>query len=50
LRLPSGRTATVSPDSEQEEVVPRHRRRHFIQRDEMLGPPPESAPDDFPND
>jgi hypothetical protein len=50
LRLPSGRTATVSPDSDQEEFTPRRHRRRFPSRDEMYGPPPGSQPDYYPND
>ena len=50
LRLPSGRTATVSPDSGEDEFTPRRRRRPSIGRDEMLGSPPGLAPDYFPND
>jgi hypothetical protein len=48
LRLPSGRTAIVAPD--EEEFTPRHRSRVLIDRDQMLGPPPGSGPDYFPND
>jgi len=48
LRLPSGRTAIVAPD--EEESVPRHRNRVYIDRDQMLGPPPGLGPDYFPND
>jgi hypothetical protein len=48
LRLPSGRTAIVAPD--EEESAPRHRRRVYIDRDQMLGPPPGFEPDYFPND
>jgi serine/threonine protein kinase len=47
LRLPSGRTAIVAPD---EESVPRHRNRVYIERDQMFGPPPGSGPDYFPDD
>jgi len=50
LRLPSGRTAFVAPDSDQEESMPRHHRRNFIGRDEMFAPPPQFEPDNFPND
>jgi len=47
LRLPSGRTAIVAPD---EDVVPRHRNRGFIDRDQMFGPPPGFGSDYFPGD
>lgn len=50
LRLPSGRTAFVAPDSGQEESMPRRHRRNFIGRDEMFPPPPQFEPDYFPND
>jgi hypothetical protein len=48
LRLPSGRTAIVAPD--EENTVPRHRNRVFIDRDQMFGPPPGFGPDYFPGD
>lgn len=48
LRLPSGRTAIVAPDDE--ESVPRHRNRVYIDRDQMFGPPPGVGPDYFPDD
>jgi serine/threonine protein kinase len=48
LRLPSGRTAIVAPD--EEGTVPRHRNRVYIDRDQMLGPPPGSGPDYYPGD
>jgi hypothetical protein len=48
LRLPSGRTAIVAPDDE--ESAPRHRNRVYIDRDQMLGPPPGFGPDHFPDD
>ncbi len=48
LRLPSGRTAIVAPDDE--ESVPRHRNRGYIDRDQMFGPPPGLGPDNFPDD
>jgi hypothetical protein len=50
LRLPSGRTAIIAPDSDQDEFVPRRHRRAYIGRDEMSGPPPQFEPDFFPND
>jgi hypothetical protein len=48
LRLPSGRTAIVAPDDE--ESVPRHRNRVYMDRDQMFGPPPGSGSDYFPDD
>ena len=48
LRLPSGRTAIVAPD--EEESVPRHRNRAYIDRDQMFGPPPGFGPEYFPDD
>jgi hypothetical protein len=48
LRLPSGRTAIVAPD--EEEFVPRHRNRVYIDRDQMFGPPPGFGPEYFPDD
>jgi serine/threonine protein kinase len=50
LRLPSGRTAFVAPDSDQEQSMPRRHRRNFIGRDEMFARPPQFEPDYFPND
>jgi hypothetical protein len=50
LRLPSGRTAIVSPDSEHDEFMPRRHRRAMIDRDERFGPPPGSEPDYYPGD
>jgi serine/threonine-protein kinase len=50
LRLPSGRTAIVSPDSEHEELMPRRHRRTVIERDEMFGRPPRFEPDYYPGD
>jgi hypothetical protein len=50
LRLPSGRTATVSPDGEQDEFTPRRHRRTVIERDEMFGRPPRFEPDYYPGD
>jgi serine/threonine protein kinase len=50
LRLPSGRTAIVAPDSDEGEFVPRRHRRVFTERDEMFAPPPRFAPDYFPYD
>ena len=48
LRLPSGRTAIVAPD--EEESVPRHRRRAYFDRDQMFGPPPGFGSEYFPGD
>ena len=50
LRLPSGRTAIVTPDSDQDEFTPRRHRRSVIDRDETFAPPPRFEPDYFPND
>jgi hypothetical protein len=51
LRLPSGRTRVVAPDSEEDQFVPRGRRRVFIERDEeTFVPPPRFAPDYSPDD
>ena len=48
LRLPSGRTGIVAPDSESE-FVPRRHRRAVREPDETFGPPPQFGPD-FPDD
>jgi serine/threonine protein kinase len=48
FRLPSGRTAIVAPD--EDNVVPRHRRRVLIDRDETFALPPGFEPDHFPDD
>lgn len=48
LRLPSGRTAIVAPD--EGESVPRHRKRAYIDRDQLYGPPPGFGPDYSPGD
>jgi serine/threonine protein kinase len=50
LRLPSGRTAIVAPDGEQDEFMPRRRSRPSVGRDEMLALPPQFGPDYFPYD
>jgi serine/threonine protein kinase len=50
LRLPSGRTAIVAPDSGEDQFVPRRHRRAIIERDEMFAPPPRFEPDYFPYD
>jgi serine/threonine-protein kinase len=50
LRLPSGRTAIVAPDSGEGEFLPRRHRRANIDRDEMFAPPPRVEPDYFPYD
>jgi serine/threonine protein kinase len=47
-RLPSGRTRIVAPDSDENQFVPRERRRAYIQRDQMFAPPPQFGPDYFP--
>jgi serine/threonine protein kinase len=39
LRLPSGRTAIVTPDSHEDEFVPRRHRRPSIERDDVFSPP-----------
>jgi len=50
-RLPSGRTRVVAPDSEEEQIMPRGRRRSLIERDqETFVPPPRFAPDYSPDD
>jgi serine/threonine protein kinase len=48
LRLPSGRTAIVAPD--EEESMPRHRNRVYIDRDQMFDPRPGFGPEYFPDD
>src|SRR5262245_60655150 len=48
LRLPSGRTAIVAPD--EEDFAPRHRNRVYIDRGQMLGPPPGFGPEYLPGD
>jgi serine/threonine protein kinase len=50
LRLPSGRTAIVAPDSSEDEFGPRRHRRPFIERDEVFSPPRPFAPDGPPYD
>ena len=50
LRLPSGRSAIVAPDSGQGEFVPRRHRRADVDRDEMFAPPPQFEPNYFPYD
>jgi len=49
-RLPSGRTRIIAPDSDQNQSVPRRRRRVPIQRDEIYAPPPQFGPDYLPYD
>ncbi|PYK14013.1 MAG: hypothetical protein DME65_00120 [Verrucomicrobia bacterium] len=49
-RLPSGRTRIIAPDSDQNQVGPRRRRRVPIQRDEMFAPPAQYGPDYLPYD
>jgi hypothetical protein len=39
LRLPSGRTAIVAPDSREDQFAPRRYRRPFIERDDVFSPP-----------
>jgi hypothetical protein len=46
--LRSGRIAIVAPDADEEQFVPRYRRRVFIPRDETFAPPPQFWPDDYP--
>jgi hypothetical protein len=48
LRLPSGRTAIVAPD--EDESMPRHRNRVYMDRDQMFGPPPGFGPEYYPGD
>ncbi|PYL07518.1 MAG: hypothetical protein DME33_10175 [Verrucomicrobia bacterium] len=50
LRLPSGRTAIVAPDSDEDEFAPRRHRRAVIDRDEMFAPQPRFQPDYSPYD
>jgi len=50
LRLPSGRTAIVAPDSDEDEFAPRRHRRAVIDHDEMFAPQPRFQPDYFPYD
>jgi len=49
-RLPSGRTRIVTPDSNENQSVPRRHRRTVIQRDQIFAPPPQYGPDYFPYD
>jgi len=49
FRLPSGRTAIVAPDSDEDQFLPRGHRRSFIDRGDMFSPPT-SAPDYPPYD
>ncbi len=49
FRLPSGRTAIVAPDSDEDQFLPRGRRRSFIDRGDIFSPPT-SAPDYPPYD
>jgi serine/threonine protein kinase len=46
-RLPSGRTRIVTPDSEENQFVPRRHRRTAIQRGEIVAPPSQFGPDYF---
>ncbi|PYJ72684.1 MAG: hypothetical protein DME75_03920, partial [Verrucomicrobia bacterium] len=49
FRLPSGRTAIVAPDSNENEFVPRRHSRHYIEGGQTMSPP-QFPPDDFPYD
>jgi serine/threonine protein kinase len=49
FRLPSGRTAIVAPDSDEDQFLPRRHRRSFIDRGDIFSPPT-SAPDFPPYD
>jgi serine/threonine protein kinase len=49
FRLPSGRTAIVAPDSDEDQFLPRRQRRPSIDRDDIFSPPT-SAPDYSPYD
>jgi len=49
-RLPSGRTRVVAPDSDEGGFAPRRHSRVFIDRDEVLAPPPRFAPGYLPDD
>jgi serine/threonine protein kinase len=49
FRLPSGRTAIVAPDSDEDQFLPRRHRRPSIDRGDIFSPPT-SAPDYSPYD
>ncbi len=49
FRLPSGRTAIVAPDSDEDQFSPRRHHRSFIDRGDIFSPPT-SAPDYPPYD
>jgi len=49
FRLPSGHTAIVAPDSDEDQFLPRGHRRSFIDRGDIFSPPT-SAPDYPPYD
>jgi serine/threonine protein kinase len=49
FRLPSGRTAIVAPDSDEDQIAPRRQRRPRMERGQIFSPP-SSGLDDFPND
>jgi serine/threonine protein kinase len=49
FRLPSGRTAIVAPDSDEDQFLPRRHRRPSIDRGDIFSPPT-SAPDYPPYD
>jgi hypothetical protein len=38
FRLPSGRTAIVAPDSDEDQFLPRRQRRPSIDRDDIFSP------------
>jgi len=48
-RLPSGGTKVVAPDSDEDEFVPRHHGRRYIEGGQTISPP-QFPPDDFPYD
>lgn len=49
FRLPSGRTTIVAPDSDEDQIAPRRRRRLDMERGQTVSPP-SSELDNFPND
>jgi serine/threonine protein kinase len=49
FRLPSGRTAIVAPDSDEDQIAPRRQRRLDMERGQPVSPP-SSELDNFPND
>jgi hypothetical protein len=49
FRLPSGRTAIVAPDSDEDQIAPRRQRRLRMERGQIVSPPsfsPNYSPDD----